>query len=76
MPRIRTPKQVCQSFGADYYPDLDRTNKSLSRRVYKGTDCGAWAKMEYATVGTKRDVEWSATLSYSLAGIKVINNRK
>ena len=36
--KIRTPQDVADMFGAD-------TPEGISRRVYKGTNCGAWAEV-------------------------------
>jgi hypothetical protein len=53
------------------------TNESLSRRVYKDTDCGAWAKVEEGTqVLRKRMQEWVATLRVGINGVHVVKLRR
>lgn len=45
---IRTAEDVFNHFGADYDPEkpLEENNRWLSRRTYKDTSCGAWAKVD------------------------------
>jgi hypothetical protein len=43
---INTIEDLINHFHADFYPDdLDRSLRSLDRRIYKDTGCGAWAKV-------------------------------
>lgn len=45
---IKTAEDVFNHFGADFDPEksLEENNRWLSRRIYKDTACGAWAKVE------------------------------
>jgi len=47
---------VCSYLGA-----WTETNESLSRRVYKDTDCGAWAKVEERIKSKRIQETWSIT---------------
>jgi hypothetical protein len=50
---INTIEDLFRHFGVDFDPkDMDKNNRSLSRRLYKDTDCGAWARV--ALPGTKK----------------------
>lgn len=50
---LATLEDVCNYLGA-----AQQTNESLSRRVYKDTDCGAWAKVEERTRFETRKETW------------------
>lgn len=44
---ITNHEDLFNFLGADwYFDDKGRSEKALSRRVYKDTECGAWARME------------------------------
>jgi hypothetical protein len=59
---ITTMTDVLDHFSADYEEgDSDELrNSRLSRRIYKATSCGAWAKVVLETQHERKDQEWTA----------------
>lgn len=47
---IKSPKDLFEHFGIDYdeTDSLEMNSLRLSHRVYKNTNCGAWAKLTWA----------------------------
>jgi hypothetical protein len=61
---INTVEDLFSYLGPDYYPDdYERSKSSLSRAIYKGTNCGAWA--DFSAAGNRRNgfkhETWSCT---------------
>jgi hypothetical protein len=79
---IRTPADVAAHFYSDSEDDagnplpLEELNRRLSRRVYKDTDCGAWAKVSERTVaiGTSKR-RWTALLTEVGQSVRVEHAR-
>lgn len=70
---LRTVSDICTHFGVDVNADLsnlEEASRLVSRRVYKSTECGAWAVVEGP--GTRcertRPVEWTLRFSTSILG--------
>lgn len=61
---IRNAEDLANVLGAS-----DATEKSLSRRVYKGTDCGAWlALVELSRSGKPRQEKWQVRARLGVGG--------
>lgn len=69
MHNINTVEDLFSYFGADYYEgDHERSESALSRRIYKDTSCGAWAR--FVSPGKRRGgkVKEKWTCSYKKTG--------
>jgi len=71
--KIRSLKDVASHLGAN-----DSTEASISHRVYKDTDCGAWVEEVEPGVDEvgKRKETWTALINPSIVGPTVIKTRK
>lgn len=59
---IQTPEQVAAHFGADFdaAQTAEQNNARLSRRIYKDTECGAWAEVVRQDITHREQQEWTA----------------
>lgn len=76
--KIRTTKDLFRHYGEPVSGDPAVDQQRLSRRIYKSTDCGAWAVVippGKRKVGTRREV-WTAHITPSIVGPRVGRVRK
>ena len=78
MVKIKSIEDVFHLFGVDYEDrTIEEKEALLSRRIYKGTGCGAWARIVHPGEGYNRNRErWHAFVSLSLCGPRVRFVRK
>lgn len=73
---LKNLRDVCRHFGVGYYVnDDERTNQLLSKTVYKATECGAWARVDFHAVDEVEEV-WTTAVADSINGPIVRSARR
>jgi hypothetical protein len=75
---IRNTEDLLHHYGEGTTGCVTQDDRTLSRRVYKSTDCGAWAALippGESPVGTRSE-EWTAHVTNSILGPRVRSVRK